>query len=697
MTADFTPATARRPVTDHYHGIAVTDEYRWLEDGSDPEVRAWSAAQNAAARAYLDDLPSLPILRERIRGLLGDSPRYRSMVRGGADLFALKVEPPLQQSLLVAIADPDDLATERVVVDPNAIDPSGGTAIDWFVPSLDGRLVAVSLSTGGSEDGTLHVFDIGTGAETGDTIPRVQYGTAGGSVAWLEGSTALLYTRYPHPGERDDTDLHFHQQVWRHELGRPEADDRYSIGLDFPRIAEVHLSSSDDGSRVLARVAHGDGGDNEFWLRSAVGWTRLSAADEGVVDGMFGRDGAVWLLSLADAPKGKVLRLPPDHHDLDDAALVLPEAGHSIAGWTVTDSKLYVVGIDGGPSELHAFDHTGRPVATAATPPVSSVSALVQAQGDEVIFGSVSFVAPEVFYRWDAGSGESRPTAIRMTSSADFSDVTVTRESAVSRDGTHIPISILAVRGTKLDGHTPTLLYGYGGYGLSLSPNFNPVLLAWLERGGVYVVANIRGGGEYGDAWHRAGNLTNKQTVFDDFIACAEHLIGSGRTTPDRLAIMGASNGGLLMGAVLTQRPELFRAVACDVGVLDGLRVELDDNGAFNVTEFGSTTDLAQFQAIHSYSPFLRVQDGVAYPSVLLTTGANDPRVDPYHSRKMAARLQAASSSGRPILLRTTDKAGHGMGSSLDETVSLRADQFAFLFEQLGVTISPTDGVTPGA
>lgn len=695
MTTMPTPPTPRRPVTDVYHGVEVTDEYRWLEDGHDPEVGAWSVAQNAAARAYLDSLPSLPILRERIRRLLGDSPRYRSMASVGGQLFALKVQPPLQQSLLVSIADPDDLSSERVVVDPNAIDPTGGTAIDWFVPSLDGRLVAVSLSEGGSEDGTLHVFNVATAAETGDTIPQVQYGTAGGSVAWLEGSSALFYTRYPHIGERDDADLHFHQQVWRHELGRPVAEDRYSIGLEFPRIAEIELTSSGDGSRVLARVAHGDGGDNEFWLWSADGWTRISTADEGVVDGMFGRDGAVWLRSLAGTPKGQILRLPLDRADLASADVVLPEGGHSIDGWTVTDARLYVAYINGGPSELHAFDHAGRSVATAATPPVSAVSALVHTEGDEVIFGSVSFVAPEVFHRWDAGSGESHPTAIRMTSSADFSAVTVTREFAVSHDGTRIPISIIRSRETALDQRTPTLLYGYGGYGLSLSPNFNPILLAWLEQGSVYVVANIRGGGEYGDDWHRAGNLANKQTVFDDFIACAEHLIDAGHTSPDRLAIMGASNGGLLMGAVLTQRPELFRAVACDVGVLDGLRVELDDNGAFNVTEFGSTQDLAQFEAIHSYSPFLRVRDGVAYPSVLLTTGANDPRVDPYHSRKMAARLQAASSSGRPILLRTTDKAGHGMGSSLDETVGLRADQFAFLFEQLGVTVHAMDGAAP--
>ncbi len=687
--------TPKRPVTDVYHGLVVTDDYRWLEDRSDPDVAAWSAAQNAEARAYLDRLPALPLLRERIGHLLGNTPRYLPTEYAGGRLFAFKYQPPLQQNLLVVIGDADDLSSERVVVDPNSLDPTGGTAIDWFVPSLDGRLVAVSLSIGGSEDGTLHVFDVETGAPTSDVIPRVQYGTAGGSVAWLEGSTALFYSRYPQRGERDDADLNFYQQVWRHDLGRPVSEDRYSIGLEFPRIAEVAMTSSRNGARILARVAHGDGGDCEFWLWSAAGWRQLSTADEHVVGGMFGPDGAVWLRSLAGAPKGRILRLSLDHPALPGAEVVLPEASGSIAGWTVTDSRLYVIYMEGGPSELHAFDLAGQPVAKAATPPVSAVRSIVRMAGDEVLFGSVSYVTPEVFHRWTAGIGRNRPTALQVTSPADLSDIEVTRVFATSRDGTRIPMSILRPRGARQDGRTPTLLYGYGGYSISLEPNFNPVLLAWLEQGGTYVVANIRGGGEYGDAWHRAGNLTNKQNVFDDFIACAAHLVDAGYTTPNRLAIMGASNGGLLMGAVLTQRPELFGAVACDVGVLDVLRVELDDNGAFNVTEFGSTEHPAEFKAIHAYSPFHRVRDGVAYPAVLLSSGANDPRVEPYHSRKMAARLQAASSSGRPILLRTTDRAGHGIGSSLDETVSLRADQFAFLLEQLGVTVRPIDRASP--
>ena len=681
------PATPRRPVVDTYHGVAVNDDYQWLEAGNDPEVRAWSDAQNVATRARLDALPGLPLLQARIRALLGSSVRYAPGAWRGGRLFAAKYQPPLQQVLLVTLTDLDDLSSERVVVDPNALDPSGATAIDWYVPSPDGRLVAVSLSTGGSEDGTLHVFDVETGAETGDVIPRVQYGTAGGSVTWVGGGTTLLYTRYPHPGEVAAADLNFYQEVWRHDLGAPLDGDRHEVGDAFPRIAEVSLRADEDGRRVFARVAHGDGGDVETWLRGLNGrWRRLSTVEDRVVGGRFAA-GALWLHSLADAPNGKLLRLDPEA-DLAEAVTVVSESSGSIAHWAVTDDHVYVVLLEGGPSTLHAYRPDGTPAGIAPVPPISAIRSLVVLEGDSVLLSHVGYTRPEAFFRWTAG-GELRPTAMRATSPADFGAIEVVRDEAVSKDGTRVPMTILRPRGLVLDGSNPTLLYGYGGYGLSLEPAFDPVLLAWLEQGAVYVQAHLRGGGEFGDAWHRAGNLTRKQHVFDDFIACAGRLVELGYTTPARLAIQGASNGGLLMGAVLTQRPDLFHAVACNVGVLDSLRVERDDNGAFNVTEFGTVTDPDHFRALLAYSPYANVRDGVAYPAVLLSTGANDPRVDPYHSRKMAARLQAASSSGLPVLLRTSDKAGHGMGSAIDEVVALRADQYAFLLDQLGVTVRP--------
>jgi prolyl oligopeptidase len=305
-------------------------------------------------------------------------------------------------------------------------------------------------------------------------------------------------------------------------------------------------------------------------------------------------------------------------------------------------------------------------------------------EGDEVLFSSSSYLAPTAWYHFNPASGEAQRTALFETSPADFSDCEVVREFATSKDGTKVPVNIIRLKGTKLNGKNPTLLTGYGGYGISQRPNFSDSRRVWLEQGGIWAIANLRGGGEYGEEWHLAGNLTKKQNVFDDFAACAEHLIKAGYTNPSKLVIEGGSNGGLLMGAVLTQHPDLFAAVVTHVGIYDMLRVELDPNGAFNVTEFGTVKDPEQFKALYAYSPYHHVVDKKAYPAVFLLTGENDGRVNPLHSRKMAARLQAATGSKKPVLL-WTSRSGHGIGSALSERISRSADVFAFMFDQLGV------------
>jgi prolyl oligopeptidase len=308
-----------------------------------------------------------------------------------------------------------------------------------------------------------------------------------------------------------------------------------------------------------------------------------------------------------------------------------------------------------------------------------------------VLFRATSYLEPAAWHRWEAkpGGGTATKTALARPWPLDFGDAEVVREFAVSRDGTRVPINVIRRKGTKLDGTNPTLLTGYGGYGISQVPSFDPGLRVWLDRGGVWAEANLRGGGEFGEEWHRAGALTAKQNVFDDFLACARHLIAAGYTSPKRLAIEGGSNGGLLMGAALTQAPELFRAVVSHVGVYDMLRVELSPNGAFNVPEYGTVKDESQFRALYAYSPYHRVKDGTAYPAVLMLTGANDPRVDPMQSRKMTARLQAANPSGRPVLLRTSGTTGHGGGTPLTESIAQEVDVWAFLFHQLGVPVTP--------
>jgi prolyl oligopeptidase len=373
---------------------------------------------------------------------------------------------------------------------------------------------------------------------------------------------------------------------------------------------------------------------------------------------------------------------------LANATVAAPEGRGTVQEFAPGDHGLYVSYIMGGPSALFYYARGSTRPREIPIQAVSSVSGLDSWQGDDVVFGNVSYVKPFAWFTYNPAANAVRRTALSMTSPVDFDDIEVVREFAVSKEGTKVPVNILHKKGLKRDGRNPTLLDGYGGYGISLTPGFDSTRRIWFDAGGVYAAANLRGGGEYGEQWHKAGNLTHKQHVFDDFIAAAEHLIKRRYTAPSKLAAEGASNGGLLMGAFLTQRPDLARAVVARVGIHDMLRVELDANGQFNITEFGTVKDLEQFKALLAYSPFHHVRDGVKYPAVLLTTGENDGRVNPAQSRKMAARLQAATASDRPILFRSTASAGHGIGTALKERIAEQADVLTFLFDQLGVDAS---------
>jgi prolyl oligopeptidase len=667
----------------------VTDDYRWLEDWSDPAVKAWSDAQNACTRAYLDALPGREALRARFTQLMsGSSPSFRGLRIEGGVLFAMKAQPPKQQPFLVTLASPDDPASAKVVLDPNALDPRGITAIDWYVPSPDGKLVAVSLSVGGSEDGTLSIYEVATGKRVYESIARVQEGTGGGSMAWDKDGKGFYYTRYPRAGERPQEDENFYQQVYHHVLGTPEAQDTYAIGRDWPRIAEAELRRSDDGNLLLATVANGDGGEFSFSLLGASGsWAPIAGFKDKVVGAAFGPAGDLYLLSLKDAPRGKVLRLAAGETDLGKASLVVPESVAVIEGFRPTESRLYVLDLLGGPSRVRIFDHAGKDLGAVPVPPVSSVGGLLRTGKDGLLFYSVSYLEPGAWFRYDAASGKVAKTGLVQVSPADFSDTEVIQTLATSKDGTKVPLVILKLKGTKPDGSHPALLTGYGGFGISESPGFSAARRPWLEHGGVWAIASLRGGGDFGEEWHDAGKLLKKQNVFDDFFACARTLVDQGYTKPELLAISGGSNGGLLMGAELTQHPDLFKAVVSYVGIYDMLRVELSTNGAFNVTEYGTVKDPAQFKALFAYSPYHAVKKGTAYPASLFLTGANDPRVDPMQSRKFVAALQAANKAKTPILLRTNAKAGHGLDMALSERIEENVDVYAFLFSELGVKV----------
>ena len=695
------PATPKRPVIDEYQGVKVTDDYRWLENWDDPAVKQWSAAENARTREYFDQLPARPLIRERLKQLAaGESAAYSDLQFRGGTLFAIRYQPPQQQPTLVALRSADDPAGAKVIFDPNAVSAKGSLSVDFYVPSLDGKYVAAALSENGSEDSSAHVFEVATGRQLSDVIPRVNFATAGGSLEWKADGSGFYYTRYPQGNERAPEDVNFYQQVYFHKLGAAPQQDTYVIGKDFPRIAEIQLRASADGRWLVAAVANGDGGEVAHYGRDAAGkWTQVTRFEDGIVAAKVGADDELYLLSRKDAPRGQILRLPLTDLNLAHAKVIVPQssgadsnetARASIENFVPTPGRLYVVDIMGGPSRVRVFDPEGHALAAPPLPPISAIGQVVSIGSGNVLFYTSTYLEPAAWYRFDAAGAKTVRTALYETSPVKFDDAEVVRDFATSKDGTRVPVNIIRRKGTRLDGSNPSLLEGYGGYGISSKPYFvGSESRVWLDQGGVFVFANLRGGAEYGEEWHKAGNLTRKQNVFDDFIACARFLIDQNYTSPARLAILGGSNGGLLMGAAFTQHPALFRAVVSYVGIYDMLRVELDPNGAFNVTEFGTVKDPEQFKALYAYSPYHHVKDGTAYPAILMPTGENDHRVNPMQSRKMTARLQAANRSDHPILLRTTASAGHGFGTALDEQIEQGADVFGFLFDQLGVRYTP--------
>lgn len=713
----------KRPVVHELFGTKVTDDYEWLEDAKSPEVKSFIDAQKQHARSKLD-VPERAAVRARVAQLLSDpSPSFWGLRDEGGMLFVLKTAPPKQQAMLVAIGPDADPKSERVICDPNAIDPTGKTTIDFFVPSPDKKLVAVSLSKDGTESGDVHLFDVATGKEQKDVVTRVNGGTAGGSVAWNADGSGFFYTRYPRAGERPEADLDFFQQVYFHKLGANE--DTYAMGKDLPRIAEIELERSDDGKAILARVANGDGGEAEHhvWLAATNKWQRLSKFEDEIGAASFAPDGKIYAVARKNAPRGKVVVFNPPFDTAPQEVVAQDDA--VIEAVVVTKAAVYVVEVVGGPSRVRRFPLGAKPeplarepktppkpvpgkkgppppppkpeppttiapgargpvAAELPLPPVSSVSGVVRS-GEDLFLRIESHREPPAWFKYKASEHRLVKTGLAKKPAFDMGDVEVSRETCVSKDGTKVPMTLLEPKGRARDATAPTLLTGYGGFNISVKPRLKALYRAWLDRGGVIAETNLRGGGEMGEEWHRAGYQTRKQNVFDDFAACAQRLFDAKVTDPSHLAIYGRSNGGLLMGATLVQHPEMFRAVVSAVGIYDMLRTELSPNGAFNITEYGSVKDEASFRALFAYSPFHNVKDGVAYPAILFTTGANDPRVDPYHSRKMVARLQYATTSDRPILLLASDDTGHGGGTPLSVEIEQMTDMLTFLFTELGV------------
>lgn len=701
------PATPREAVVDTIQGVKVADPYRWLENWNDPRVKAWSDAQNAHTRAYLDALSTeAPLKTELTRLITATSPAYYELSARGDAVFAFYSDPAKQQPMLVALNAQADPASRRMVVDPNGLDSKGLTSIDWFVPSTDGRLVALSLSKNGSEVGTLHVFDVATGKEVGTPIDRVQFPTAGGSLAWTADSKGFWYTRYP-GAEAAPSEQQFNMQVYFHKLGTDTKKDPLALGTKdgLERVSEVFLDNRYARNQILASVQRGDGGEWAFYvLGEGKAPLQVATYADRLVYAAIGPDDAIYAISRAGAPNGKIVKLPAPYGamKLANGKVIVPEskvailsggAEQHVLDLALSKDRLFVRDIVGGPNQVRMFDLDGKPQGTLPLPDIAANSEIEPLANGDVLFDVSTYLRPRYYASWAPGSGKVTETGLKVTSPMSFADAQVTRMFATSRDGTKVPINIIEKKGTKHDGSNPVLLYGYGGYGISQTPRFlGSFLRVWLDAGGIDAIANTRGGAEYGERWHQEGMLTKKQNVFDDFAAAGQYLVDQHYTSHDKLALLGGSNGGLLMGAMITQHPQLARAVVSSVGIYDMVRVELDPNGAFNVTEFGTVKNPDQFKALYAYSPYHRVKapntypEGREYPAVLMMTGATDGRVNPLHSRKFTAALQASTASGHPILLRTSANSGHGIGSSLNERIAETADELSFLFDQLGMT-----------
>ena len=706
---------------------APADPYRWLEDGDAPAVGRWTEAQNAATRKALDDLPGRAALEGRLGrlyaiGSLG-APVSRPHPAGKAGkagrerrYFYTRRDGAQNQAVLYVR---DGLhGADRPLVDVNRERADGTRALDWWFPSDDGRRVAYGTSDDGSEESLLRVRDVETGQDVGDQIPR----TRACSLDWLPDGSGFYYTRYPKPGEVPPGEEPYHRGVFFHHLGNDPAHDLKIFGDGRERTDWPGVDLSPDGRWLVVSVAQG-------WTKSEVhlfdmhaegaasGTPRQSIAVAAGEDARFdvveALDDRIYLLTTSGAPRGRIFAVDPKHPGRAHWREVVPEGddvleravyfhGHLAVGFlhdAAARLSIFDVGTLKGYPPPPAMDSAGMNPAPSTRDrngsarrevPLPGLGALTALSGardvPELFYGFTGFFAPTSIFDVQLGAAPKSVVWRALEAPVDPAAFEVERVMVSSRDGTRVPLFLAHRKGLPRDGTRPALLTGYGGFDVNMLPDWTPSAIPFLESGGTYALAILRGGGEYGESWHRAGMLANKQNVFDDFIAAATWLHAERVVAADRLAISGGSNGGLLVGAALTQRPELFRAVICGVPLLDMLRYHLFRIAALWIPEYGSPDDPVAARWLAAYSPYQHVRDGVKYPAVFLHTAASDTRVDPMHARKMAARLQAATASGLPILLDVESKAGHGAGKPLRKVIAQLVDQWSFLFSQLGIS-----------
>ncbi|HET7588523.1 MAG TPA: prolyl oligopeptidase family serine peptidase [Gammaproteobacteria bacterium] len=679
------PEARRSDHVDTYFGTEVHDPYRWMEDVDSPEVQQWVAAENAVTQPYLDQLAGQDWLKQRLTELW-QYERWGVPIERGGKYFYTHNDGLQDQSVLFVA---DDLGQAgRVLIDPNHFRADATNSLARWTPSWDGTLLAYAVSNGGSDWTTLHVRNVETGKDLPDVIDYTKFTSA----AWTHDNSGFYYSRYPSDGEgrADDSKP---VSIYYHALGTPQSEDRQVYALPETPERNPYATVTEDGDYLIINVEHG-------YNANAVYYKKLGEADAQVVrllddwDALYtfiGNDGAVFYFATTnDAPRGRVIAVDIRSPDPKHWRTIIPEQAETLSSVHFTGGMFFAEYLKDAHSLVRVYNHYGDHVRDVDLPGLGSAGGFAgPSDATQTFYAYTSFTTPPAIYRYDIASGKSdiyRDTKVPVD---DLNSFEVEQVFYTSKDGTRVPMFIVHRKGLKLDGNNPTLLYGYGGFDISLTPYYSPARMAWLEMGGVFAMANLRGGGEYGEAWHLAGTRLNKQNVFDDFIYAAKYLESHGYTRPDKLAIHGASNGGLLIGAVLTQQPQLFGAALPAVGVMDMLRYQTANaNAAGWASDYGTSHDSkAMFEALYAYSPVHNAEPGTCYPPTLITTADHDNRVAPWNSFKFAAAMQHAQSCDNPMLIRIETRAGHGAGKPTWMVIEEIADQYAFLVHALDMPV----------
>jgi len=683
-TQDGPPKAKVIPVEDTVQGHKIIDRYRYLENPNDPETKLYIENEAKYTRSILGPLPGRDRINARLSQLL-EIGTVGAPQMGGQYYFHTRREGNQNQPILYVREGLE--GQDRVLVDVNKMSSDGTVALDWWFASDDGKYVAYGTSPSGSEESTLHIAETATGKVLPDTIDRTRFA----SIAWMKDSSAFYYTRHPKKGEVPEGEEVYHVKVFFHRMGTDPAKDPliFGEGRNPQDIPQVNLS--EDDRWLLIDVGEG-------WTKTEMYLKDLQSEEPPLEittgkDFLYGVDffqGKLYITTNEDAPHYRVFVADATNAKRENWKEIIAQSDAVLQNASVTGGKLLVQYEHNATSELKLFSLDGKKLADISLPAIGSVfSTSGRYDRNEIFFGFQSFTVPPSIYRVQLDDIKSGLWAKVDAPSIDPSGYDVQQVWYASKDGTKVPMFVVSKKGTEKNGKNPTLLTGYGGFNISLTPAFNRSMYLWMEHGGVYAVANLRGGAEFGEDWHRAGMLEKKQNVFDDFIAAGEYLIAQRYTDKDHLAIQGGSNGGLLMGAMITQRPDLFRAVVCQVPLLDMLRYQNFQIAKLWIPEYGSSDDPKQFEWLYAYSPYQHVKPGQEYPAILFMTGDTDTRVDPMHAKKMAALMQADAKNGssreRPILLRIDIKAGHGQGKPVAKQIEESTDMYSFLFWQLGV------------